>query len=115
IGSLFAMDVKPRQPINSACRRFMGVMADNVIRHLESQRERVERERAFNMNMCLAAFVDPGHQIWRRRKKPGSRPRSIAKSSPPDRSPVKPYSDAHPKSSSKPPSPTALNDLPRVP
>jgi len=114
IGSLFAMDVKPRQPINALCRSFMGAMAQNVMGHLESQRERVERERALNMNMCLAAFVDPEHQVWRRRKKARSRPLSMAKSTQSDKSTVR-LETQEPQSTSKPPSPGAPKHSPTSP
>lgn len=80
IGSLFALDDKVRQPIRRSQLDFLATMADNVILHLENQRDREDRKRALNMNLCLAAFVDPDHQVRKRKRKRVSqsslRPRS---------------------------------------
>lgn len=75
IGSLFAMDDKPREPINESARKFLTIMASNVMEHLELMKEKEERKRAVNMNMCLAAFVDPEHHL-RKRKRTVSRQRN---------------------------------------
>lgn len=50
-------------------------MASNVMAHLELMKEKEGRKRAVNMNMCLASFVDPEHQI-RKRKRTSSRTRN---------------------------------------
>lgn len=44
-------------------------MADNIMTHLETMREREDRKRSHHMNMCLAAFVDPEHQIRKRSRR----------------------------------------------
>lgn len=44
-------------------------MASNVMEHLELMKEKEDRKRAVNMNMCLAAFVDPEHQLRKRKRK----------------------------------------------
>ncbi|KAK0618709.1 Autoinducer 2 sensor kinase/phosphatase LuxQ [Lasiodiplodia hormozganensis] len=69
IGSLFAMDIKPREPLSASARKFLTIMASNVMEHLELMKEKEDRKRAVNMNMCLAAFVDPEHPL-RKRKRP---------------------------------------------
>jgi signal transduction histidine kinase len=71
IGSLFAMDIVARDPINESQRNFMTAMASNIMQHFEMLREREDRRRAIDMNMCLAAFVDPMNQS-RKRKRRGS-------------------------------------------
>ncbi|KAK0252947.1 hypothetical protein LTR35_018369, partial [Friedmanniomyces endolithicus] len=50
IGSLFAMDVKPREPVSDSNKQFMTLMAQNVMTHLEMMREREERTRAMEMH-----------------------------------------------------------------
>ncbi|TKA80887.1 hypothetical protein B0A49_00838 [Cryomyces minteri] len=65
IGSLFVLDDKVRPPTSKATLAFLTTMAANVMTHLETMVEREERNHALNMNMCLAAFVDPEHQIHR--------------------------------------------------
>ncbi|EKG12536.1 hypothetical protein MPH_10336 [Macrophomina phaseolina MS6] len=69
IGSLFAMDDRVREPLNESARKFLGIMASNVMEHLELMKEKEDRKRAVNMNMCLAAFVDPEHHSRRRKRK----------------------------------------------
>lgn len=59
IGSLFAMDKKPRCPISDADKQFMTVIAKNVMTHLELVQEREDRKRATGMNMYLSEFIDP--------------------------------------------------------
>ncbi|KAJ9654977.1 hypothetical protein H2201_008903 [Coniosporium apollinis] len=68
IGSLFAIDDKVREPLSESKLSFLSVMADNIMTHLETAKERDERKRALHMNMCLAAFVDPEHQIRKRKR-----------------------------------------------
>ncbi|OMP85764.1 Hybrid signal transduction histidine kinase B [Diplodia seriata] len=75
IGSLFAMDVKVREPLKESSKKFLTIMASNVMAHLELMKEKEDRKRAVNMNMCLAAFVDPEHPL-RKRKRTVSHQRS---------------------------------------
>ncbi|KAK8203469.1 hypothetical protein BKA81DRAFT_407719 [Phyllosticta paracitricarpa] len=70
IGSLFAMDTKPREPLSAASLRFLTTMASNVMSHLELKREKEDRKRSVNMNMCLAAFVDPENHLRKRKRNP---------------------------------------------
>ncbi len=68
IGSLFAMDVKPREPVSDSNKQFMTLMAQNVMTHLEMMREREERTRAMDMHMYLSAFVDPSNHTGKRKR-----------------------------------------------
>ncbi|OCL12002.1 hypothetical protein AOQ84DRAFT_286070 [Glonium stellatum] len=68
IGSVFALDIKTREPISETNKIFLAAMANNIMTHLEMVKEKEERKRALNMNMCLAAFVDPEHQSRKRRR-----------------------------------------------
>ncbi|OJD30098.1 sensor histidine kinase response [Diplodia corticola] len=68
IGSLFAMDVKVREPLKTSGLKFLTIMASNVMAHLELMKEKEDRKRAVNMNMCLAAFVDPEHPLRKRKR-----------------------------------------------
>ena len=52
----------------------LATMADNVMTHYENVKEKEDRRRVLNMNMCLAAFVDPGNQIRRKRRRHDSQP-----------------------------------------
>ncbi|KAH7116209.1 hypothetical protein B0J11DRAFT_443684, partial [Dendryphion nanum] len=72
IGSLFAMDDKPRKPISRSVRHFLGVMGDNVVQHLEMIKEKKDRQRLVTMNRCLSAFLDSSHQT------PNGRPNSTS-------------------------------------
>jgi hypothetical protein len=47
-------------------------MAENVMSHYENMKEKEDRKRVLNMNMCLAAFVDPEHMSNRKRKRESS-------------------------------------------
>jgi len=67
IGSIFAMDDVPHEPISDAGKRFLNAMANNCMAHLENIKERDDRRRMTNMNSGLAAFVDPDHQVQARR------------------------------------------------
>ena len=69
IGSLFALDDNVREPIGSKQLEFLSTMANNVMSHLENLRDKEDRKRALNMNLCLAAFVDPEHQIRKRKRR----------------------------------------------
>ncbi|KAL1641765.1 hypothetical protein SLS58_005804 [Diplodia intermedia] len=102
IGSLFAMDVKVREPLKESSKKYgsiysrtrlafrpshavpgnvfalrkrqlissavLTIMASNVMAHLELMKEKEDRKRAVNMNMCLAAFVDPEHPLRKRKR-----------------------------------------------
>ncbi|KAK7534901.1 uncharacterized protein J3D65DRAFT_427940 [Phyllosticta citribraziliensis] len=70
IGSLFAMDNRPREPLSAASLKFLTTMAANVMSHLELKREKEDRKRSVNMNMCLAAFVDPENHLRKRKRNP---------------------------------------------
>ncbi|KAL1649325.1 hypothetical protein SLS61_006433 [Didymella pomorum] len=59
IGSIYILDSKVRPALNPSEKAFLGVMADNVIQHLEMSRDKKDRQRTFKMNECLSAFVDP--------------------------------------------------------
>ncbi|KAF1986364.1 hypothetical protein K402DRAFT_377511 [Aulographum hederae CBS 113979] len=65
IGSLFAMDSKPREALNETDKKFLQVIAQNCMTHLEMLREKEDKKRAMAMNQALAAFVDPDHRIER--------------------------------------------------
>jgi signal transduction histidine kinase/CheY-like chemotaxis protein len=83
IGSLFVMDNKVRPCATLSERRFLGVMADNVVQHLELLKERRDRQRSTTMNMCLSAFVDrSGRRSPHSRSRTGSRTDADASSSP---------------------------------
>ncbi|KAJ9667209.1 hypothetical protein H2201_002730 [Coniosporium apollinis] len=68
IGSLFAIDDKVGTPLSESKKQFLSVMADNIMAHLEMLKEKDDRKRSHHMNMCLAAFVDPEHQIRKRKR-----------------------------------------------
>ncbi|KAF2232035.1 hypothetical protein EV356DRAFT_489331, partial [Viridothelium virens] len=57
IGTLLVSDSRPRAPMSRANLDFLQVMAQNVMLHFEMQREKRLRQRAWNMNLCLATFV----------------------------------------------------------
>ncbi|KAF2673231.1 hypothetical protein BT63DRAFT_383144 [Microthyrium microscopicum] len=67
IGSIFALDTKAREPISASRISFLANMADNCMTHLESLREKEDAKRSKQMNMCLAAFVDPENRVRRKR------------------------------------------------
>jgi signal transduction histidine kinase/CheY-like chemotaxis protein len=52
----------------------MATMAVNCMTHIELMKEREDLRRIKHMNMCLAAFVDPEHRVFKKRSsiKPGS-------------------------------------------
>ena len=82
IGSLFALDDNVREPIGSKQLDFLETMANNVMSHLENLRDKEDRKRALNMNLCLAAFVDPEHQIRKRKRRRTSQSNRRPKSKP---------------------------------
>ena len=59
IGSIYILDSKVRPPLSPNEKGFLGIMADNVIQHLEMSRDKKDRQRILRMNECLAAYVDP--------------------------------------------------------
>ncbi|KAF3035909.1 hypothetical protein E8E12_002550 [Didymella heteroderae] len=59
IGSIYILDSRLRPALNPSEKAFLGVLADNVIQHLEMSRDKKDRQRTFKMNECLSAFVDP--------------------------------------------------------
>jgi hypothetical protein len=80
IGSLFALDDKVREPLGHSNQMFLATMAENVMAHYENIKEKEDRKRSLNMNMCLAAFVDPENQIKRHRRKTSARSSSKPRS-----------------------------------
>lgn len=69
IGSIYILDSKVRPALNPSEKAFLGVMADNVIQHIEMSRDRKDRQRTFKMNECLSAFVDPVSEGTRHRRR----------------------------------------------
>ena len=69
IGSIYILDSKVRLALNPSEKAFLGVMADNVIQHLEMSRDKKDRQRTFKMNECLSAFVDPVSQNAKHRRR----------------------------------------------
>jgi signal transduction histidine kinase/CheY-like chemotaxis protein len=59
IGSIYILDSKVRPALSPSEKSFLGIMADNVIQHLEMSRDKKDRRRTFRMNQCLSAYVDP--------------------------------------------------------
>ncbi|ORY11716.1 hypothetical protein BCR34DRAFT_483734, partial [Clohesyomyces aquaticus] len=73
IGSIFALDDKVRQGSTRSERHFLAVMAENVVQHLEMMKDKRDRQRSTTMNLCLSAFVDPDHQLRKRRRQSSPR------------------------------------------
>ena len=69
IGSIYILDSKVRPVLNSSEKAFLGVMADNVIQHLEMSRDKKDRQRTFKMNECLSSFVDPVSEDVKHRRR----------------------------------------------
>ncbi|KAG0650924.1 Signal transduction histidine-kinase [Hyphodiscus hymeniophilus] len=64
IGSLFVIDKRPRNEDPSEDQiNFMGVMAANVMKHLDNQREAERRKRIMIMSKGMAAFTEGKHRI----------------------------------------------------
>lgn len=80
IGSLFALDNRVREPLSRSNQMFLATMAENVMAHYENIKEKEDRKRSLNMNMCLAAFVDPENQIRRPRRKSSFQSRDKSRS-----------------------------------
>lgn len=69
IGSIYILDSKLRPALTPSEKSFLGVMADNVIQHLEMTRDKKDRQRTFRMNECLSAYVDPVSEDAKRRRR----------------------------------------------
>jgi hypothetical protein len=64
IGSLFVIDQRAREEGPSEDQiNFMGIMAANVMQHLDNQREAERRKRIMIMSKGLAAFTEGKHRI----------------------------------------------------
>lgn len=64
IGSLFVIDQREREEGPSEDQiNFMGVMAANVMQHLDNQREAERRRRIMIMSKGMAAFTEGKHRI----------------------------------------------------
>ncbi|KAL3419334.1 sensor histidine kinase response regulator (hsp90-like protein) [Phlyctema vagabunda] len=64
IGSLFAIDERPREEgLSGAEQEFLGVMAQNVMNHLNMQREMEQQKRNTIMSKGLAAFIEGDERI----------------------------------------------------
>jgi GAF domain-containing protein len=72
IGSIFVLDDIAREPIGLQDSMMLGRMGDLVIAHLQTMKEKQDLKRTTNMNMALAAFVDPENRKRRRRSLPHS-------------------------------------------
>ncbi|KAJ8117060.1 hypothetical protein OPT61_g1647 [Boeremia exigua] len=68
IGSIYILDSRLRAALTRNEKHFLGVMADNVIQHIEMSRDKKDRKRAFRMNECLSAYVDPASEDTSRRR-----------------------------------------------
>ncbi|XPS76378.1 hypothetical protein M3J09_008431 [Ascochyta lentis] len=73
IGSIYILDSKLRPVLTHSERCFLGIMADNVIQHLEMTRDKKDRQRTFRMNECLSAYVDPASEDARHRRRSSQR------------------------------------------
>ena len=64
IGSLFVIDKRAREEGPSEDQiNFLGVMAANVMQHLDNQREAERRKRIMIMSKGMAAFTEGKHRI----------------------------------------------------
>jgi hypothetical protein len=64
IGSLFVIDQRAREEGPSEDQiEFLGVMAANVMQHLDNQREAERRKRIMIMSKGMAAFTEGKHRI----------------------------------------------------
>lgn len=72
IGCLFVVDDRPRpQNLTKTQMNLLGVMAKNVVYHLEMRRRFEERKRISIMSKGLAAFTEGGQRIpdnWKTEK-----------------------------------------------
>jgi signal transduction histidine kinase/DNA-binding NarL/FixJ family response regulator len=66
IGSLFIIDSKLRAPTTRSERQFLGVMADNIMQHLEMLKDKKDHQRTTVMSLCMSAYVDPEKNAGRR-------------------------------------------------
>lgn len=69
IGSIYILDSKVRPALSPSEKTFLGIMADNVIQHLEMSRDKKDRQRTFRMNQCLSAYVDPALDDTKRKRR----------------------------------------------
>jgi signal transduction histidine kinase/CheY-like chemotaxis protein len=76
IGSLFIIDSKLRAPTTRSEKQFLGVIADNIMQHLEMLKEKRDRQRSNVMSLCMSAYVDPENHAGRRVQR--SNPRNTA-------------------------------------
>lgn len=64
IGSLFVIDDRPRESnLKESEINFLGLMATNVMKYMEMQKEAHERKRIATMSKGLAAFTEGRHRI----------------------------------------------------
>lgn len=68
IGSIYILDSKVRRALTWHEKAFLGIMADNVMQHLEMTRDKKDRQRTFRMNECLSAYVDLAYKDGRHRR-----------------------------------------------
>ena len=69
IGSIYILDSRLKPALTRNEKSFLGIMADNVIQHLEMSRDKKDRQRTFRMNECLSAYVDPLFEDARSRRR----------------------------------------------
>jgi signal transduction histidine kinase/CheY-like chemotaxis protein len=62
IGSLYILNSRLRPALTNSEKQFLGVMANNVMQHIEMSRDKKDRQRTFKMNECLSTYVDPATQ-----------------------------------------------------
>ncbi|KAH9878864.1 hypothetical protein J1614_002299 [Plenodomus biglobosus] len=70
IGSLFVIDTNIRPALTKDERQFLGIMATNIIQHLEMNKEKRDHRRTTHMHRCLSTYVSPEFQRKRRSKSP---------------------------------------------
>lgn len=51
-----------RSALTSDEKKFLGIMANNIIQHFEMTRDKKDRQRAVKMNECSSIYIDPLHQ-----------------------------------------------------
>lgn len=59
IGSIFVIDSRIRPALSATERSFLGVVADNVVKHLEMLKDKKDYERGLTMSACISTYVDP--------------------------------------------------------
>ncbi|KAK5128756.1 hypothetical protein LTR85_000089 [Meristemomyces frigidus] len=71
IGCLFVMDTQVpeiRESISVRHVKLLTACATNVMVHLRTVKDAHEKQRAFNMNMCIADFISPKDRFRKRAK-----------------------------------------------